>query len=57
MTALVKEVNGRAELGGKGKSEEENRNEIEESGKEGEKTKSEDAPKDKTVSLNQKPEQ
>ena len=58
MTALIKEVQGRTELGGKGKSEEEESKEREESGEEGKRDKSEDAPKDKTVSLNHgKPEQ
>jgi hypothetical protein len=41
MTALIKEVNGRTELGGKGKSEEVDQKEREEAGED----KSEDAPK------------
>jgi hypothetical protein len=45
ITALIKEVNGRTELGGKDKSEEEKQKEREEA----EKDKSEDAPKEKTV--------
>jgi hypothetical protein len=51
ITALIKEVNGRTELGGKGKTEEEKQKEREGAEKE---DKSGDAPKEKTVSLNQK---
>jgi hypothetical protein len=47
---LIKEAHARTELGGKGKSEEEKQKEREEAGEE----RSEDAPKEKTASLNQK---
>ena len=42
MTALIKEVNGRTELGGKSKSEQEKQKELEEAG---EKDTSGDVPK------------